>query len=211
MPNRARWILLTLSVVWCAGLIVRRVPFAGRVEYGFLVWNLFLAALPLIFSEIMERSDSRKIRWTLFPAWLLFFPNAPYVLTGLLHLKPRHGVPLWFDLLLLISCAAAALIMGFISLRQRQNIVSKAGGAIAGWIFVLATLFAAGFGIYLGRFLRWNSWDLLLNPAGLAWDVIRHVGDPFTHPATYGVTIGFGVLLSLCCALFAGLQRRQTQ
>ncbi|HEY5891899.1 MAG TPA: DUF1361 domain-containing protein [Chthoniobacterales bacterium] len=210
MSNRIRWLLLTLSGVWCVALVAGREPFVERNDYLFLIWNLFLAVLPLVFSEILRRTENQAIRWSIAPMWFLFFPNAPYILTDLLHLRPR-GVPLWYDLLLLMSCAAVALIIGFISLQQMQDMVAKAWGTVAGWIFVVITLFAAGFGIYLGRFLRWNSWDVVTNPTGLAWDVVRHLGNPFAHPTMYGVTIGFGVLLSLCYAMFAGLQYRQAQ
>lgn len=211
MSNQARWLLLSLSGGWCLVLIAARIPVAGRSDYLFLVWNLFLAVLPLVFSEILRTARSRGVRWSLAPVWFLFFPNAPYILTDLLHLKQRTGVPLWYDLLLLMSCAAVALIFGFVSLQQMQDMVAKAWGAVTSWIFVVITLFAAGFGIYLGRFLRWNSWDIVTNPTGLAWDVVRHLGDPYTYPATYGVTLGFGVLLSLCYAMFSGLQRQPAQ
>lgn len=209
MSDRMRWLLLSLSSVWCVALVVGRIPFAGRLNYEFMVWNLFLAILPLVFSEIVRRTDSRAARWSLGAVWFLFFPNAPYILTDFVHLKPKDGVPIWYDLLLLMSCAAVALIMGFVSLQQMQHIVAKARGAVTGWIFVVITLFSAGFGIYLGRFLRWNSWDIVMNPVGLAWDVIRHLSNPVLHPATYGVTIGFGVLLSLCYAMFSGLRHDQ--
>ncbi|MDQ3249826.1 MAG: DUF1361 domain-containing protein [Chloroflexota bacterium] len=184
------------------------VLFAGRVEYSaqwtfvFLVWNLFLAWLPLGCALALWHLHQRKRRsigigFALFGAWLLFFPNAPYLVTDLIHLTQRHNVPLWYDMLLLFSFAWNGLILGFVSLWIVQGVVQSCWGGVASWLVVGVSLAGGGFGIYLGRFLRWNSWDLFVNPQGLAADILVRVLNPFAHPRTLAVTMLFAAFLTV--------------
>lgn len=199
--NRTRIFLLVLSFLWCVVLVLARVAFSGKVSYEFLIWNIFLAALPLFVSSVMVRSNT----WfaaLLFPGWLLLFPNAPYVLTDLFHLKPKSPVPLWFDLLLLLSSAGLSLHMGMISMRQVHGLIARRTSPSCGWGMVIVTMFATGFGIYLGRYLRWNSWDLITHPFALASDIATRLLHPVRHFEVYAITTGFGVLLVLAYALF---------
>jgi uncharacterized membrane protein len=209
--NRTRLQLLVLSFLWCLALLAARIVFSGKFSYDFLAWNIFLAALPLLLSSLMVRS-SIWIAALLFPCWLLLFPNAPYVLTDLFHLKPKSPVPLWFDLLLLLSSSGLSLHMGLTSMRQVHALVTRAFGKLAGWITVVGSMFATGFGIYLGRYLRWNSWDVLTHPFALASDIAGRLLHPLRHFEVYAITCGFGALLVLAYALFvteAGDVRRR--
>ena len=117
------------------------------------------------------------------------------MLTDLVHLKQRAVVPLWYDLLLLMSFALVALWMGFQSLRIVQDWVAQRTSALFAWGFVLTSLVLSGFGIYLGRFLRWNSWDIVSRPHALFRDVLVRVTDPLAYTSTWLVTLGFGGLL----------------
>jgi uncharacterized membrane protein len=111
--------------------------------------------------------------------WLLFFPNAPYILTDLQHLShPYGGAPIWFDMLLINWFAWTGLLLGIFSLFLMQDLVRRTLGRWAGWGFVLSVSALSGLGIYLGRFLRWNSWDLLLRPLDLLWELIQYALNP---------------------------------
>lgn len=170
---------------------------AGDQTFLFMIWNLFLAAIPLGISIIMPLLRTRVAMVLVLPTWLLFFPNAPYVLTDLIHLHLRPNVPSWLDLLMLLSFGLVSLWMGFQSLRLMQVWVARRSGVLVGWCFVGGSLFLTGFGIYLGRFLRWNSWDLVTRPWHLFADVGDRLINPLEHLRTWGFTFGFGGLLML--------------
>jgi uncharacterized membrane protein len=111
--------------------------------------------------------------------WLLFFPNAPYILTDLQHLRhPHQGIPIWFDLLMINWFAWTGLLLGILSLFQMHDIVRNMIGRLAGWLFVISVSALSGLGIYLGRFLRWNSWDLLFQPFELLRELIQFILNP---------------------------------
>lgn len=120
--------------------------------------------------------------------WLLFFPNAPYILTDLLHLRhPRADIPIWFDVLLINWFAWTGVLLGVFSLFIMHGIVMKTFGRIIGWFFVFCV------GIYIGRFLRWNSWDMLLNPI----DRLREFLYYAVHPSLQSI-----VFISVFSSLF---------
>jgi uncharacterized membrane protein len=121
--------------------------------------------------------------------WVVFYPNAPYIVTDLIHLVEHPSGLVWFDLVLIASCAWTGLLLGFISLSLVQTVVRHHAGAIVGWIFVLAITGLGSFGIYLGRFLRWNSWDVLTDPSRLFYDIWERIVNPFDHTQTFVVSI----------------------
>lgn len=127
--------------------------------------------------------------------WLLFFPNAPYILTDLFHLRHREGAPLWFDLLLILSFAWTGLMLGYVSLVDIQQVVSRTYNKITGWLFAVAALMLSGFGIYLGRFERWNSWDVISNPKGLAKDILLPIINPLGNLRVWGISAAFAIFL----------------
>jgi uncharacterized membrane protein len=181
-------------------LLVLRVERSGSVSYLFLGWNLFLAWIPWMAGQAFRTSSgrgSRLLRLGWFGLWLLFLPNAPYIVTDLLHLSARPGIPLWYDLALLFSCAGTGLLLGYLSLLDVQGAVEERLGRTAGWSVAAGSLFLSGFGIYLGRFLRWNSWEVLTDPSGLFLDIADRLLNPASHPRTYGVTLIFGMSLLL--------------
>ncbi len=193
-----RLLLLTAaSCLWCLSLLALRHHWSGQSWFLFMAWNLFLAGIPLGFSLLLTRVKRSIVAMPLIGGWLLFFPNAPYVLTDLLHLKERSGVPLWFDLMLLLSFALVSLLLGFQSLQLVQHWIEKRTNSLVAWLFVLTSLMLSGFGIYLGRFLRWNSWDIVSNPHGLAADIVESLTSPGANGRTWGVTLGFGGMLVL--------------
>jgi uncharacterized membrane protein len=187
--------LAAVACVWCAALLSFRFYWSGHTWFSFMVWNLFLAAIPLGFAALLAKTNRWRLAAPLIAGWLLFFPNAPYVLTDLLHLRERGGVPIWYDLLMLLSFALVSLWMGFQSLHLVQNWIARKTSPLMAWSFVGISLMLSGFGIYLGRFLRWNSWDIVSNPMALLGDIWARFADPLSHGRTWGVTLGFGGLL----------------
>ncbi len=143
----------------------------------------------------------------LFCAWLVFLPNAPYLVTDLLHLRPRVGVPLWFDSALLFVFAWTGCLLGFLSLTAVHARFEAWLGRAAGWLFVGMVSLLSGFGIYLGRFPRWNSWDVVTRPEQLVSDVIAPLLHPTAHPRNFAVTFLFALLMIAGYAAFAGMRR----
>ncbi len=133
----------------------------------------------------------------LLVSWLLFFPNAPYILTDLFHLKLTTGVPVWYDLILILSYAWTGMFLGFLSLRDLESMLLLKWKPRRVQIFVSGLLFLASLGVYLGRFLRWNSWDILQHPMTLLGDVADRFFHPMDHPRTWGVTILLGLFLNM--------------
>ncbi|MCL4861782.1 MAG: DUF1361 domain-containing protein [Caldilineaceae bacterium] len=203
---------LLLSSLMSVATVVFRVYYSGSSAYVFLVWNLFLAWAPLLCALALWQFAiyGRRATLLLLPflgCWFLFFPNSPYIVTDFLHLTQRHNIPLWYDLLLIFSFAWNGLILGFVSLWIVQGVIQALYGRWLSWVTVSATLAASGFGIYLGRFLRWNSWDLLTDPYGLARDIYVRLADPLAHPHTLAVTVLFSGFLAVAYLTFALLLR----
>jgi uncharacterized membrane protein len=190
--------VLALSLGLSFVLIGGRVLLTGRLQFLFLLWNLFLAAIPFCLSAALvlaARPPRALLLLLVGAAWLLFFPNAPYLVTDLFHLEPRQGVPYWYDLALILSCAWNGLMLAYASLLDMHTLVQRRLGIGAGWAFVTVALLLSSFGIYLGRYLRFNSWDVLANPLTLFYDILHRLINPLSHPRTWGVTVVFGVFL----------------
>ncbi|MHB8060111.1 MAG: DUF1361 domain-containing protein [Gaiellaceae bacterium] len=172
--------------------------------YLFLIWNLFLAWIPLAVSLLIEKVHGRGGRPALLvllaAIWLLFFPNAPYIITDFIHLEPRGTAPLWFDVLLIASFAWTGLLLGFVSLNRVQRLIASAAGALAGWLAAASALVLASFGIYIGRFEVRNSWDIVLQPDLLIRDTWHQLTSPALYPRTLGVTFSYAIFLILTYA-----------
>lgn len=132
----------------------------------------------------------------LLPLWLLFFPNAPYILTDLFHLGNTVSMPKWFDLILILSFAWAGLYAGFKSLQDIQRMLTKFMSERKSMLIIVLLLFSAAFGVYIGRFERWNSWDLITHPFSVVVDILEKIIHPFTHLRAWGVTLMLGTLLN---------------
>ena len=198
-----RQIAVLLALIFasalCAALLVVRIMHSRSFGFIGFGWNLFLAWLPMLCALAAYNLFKRRSRlsWLVVlgcaAAWLLFFPNAPYLLTDIVHLSPRPDVPFWYDLLLVMAFALTGVLLGLVSLFLMQMLVSRALGPLFSWVFAVGVLGLSGFGIYLGRFLRWNSWDLFLNPMQLLGDVLHTM----RHPLANWRTFAFSGLFSL--------------
>jgi uncharacterized membrane protein len=217
VPHRWLWLVFGLSSGLSVAIFLARVWYTDTWVYFFLNWNLFLAWTPFLLAVIMRELAQRRSLplaplLALFGAWLLFFPNAPYIISDLMHLAPRQGVPIWYDAMLIFSYAWNGLLVGFASLWLVQEVVTARFGAWVGWAVAMLSLLAAGFGVYLGRFQRWNSWDVLVDPIGLAREILYGLTHPWAYPKAIVVTLLFASFMAIAYStvhLFAAARLQQ--
>ena len=176
--GRALLAALLAGSAIAVGLLLFRRFYWGDVRLGFLPKNLFLAWIPLLFACAAQAQLARPTRrhWLLASCavgWFFFWPNAAYIVTDMLHLKDREPVPRLFDVILLTLFAWIGLFLSYLSLFLLHSRVRGRLGATAGWLFVVTMLAAGSFGIYLGRFLRTNSWHVVTHPLRVIDDVLR--------------------------------------
>lgn len=193
--------ILTVSVLFSVFLVAARVWRSHSLLYVSLIWNLFLAWIPYAVSL----SVAGRKRWFSNPflfyaaalVWLLFFPNAPYIITDLFHLEQKRGIPLWFDLLLIFSFAWNGLIFGYLSLMKMEGEFRRRLGPRISQIFVICAIALGAYGVFLGRYLRWNSWDLFTDPFYLVWNMLHMIRHPLHFPGVWGMTLLLSVLTGL--------------
>jgi uncharacterized membrane protein len=172
-------ILLAGLSALAVGMLAGRALMSGRTHYFFLLWNLFLAWLPLPLAWAAYGLQRYPLA-AVVPAglWLLFLPNAPYLITDLMHLRPAAGIPIWYDAYMLFAFAVCGLLLGLRSLALMERVVQEWAGTAGSRLFVLAACGLSGVGVYLGRFLRWNSWDVFGDPLALAAELVHHLATP---------------------------------
>jgi uncharacterized membrane protein len=189
---------LAMASAWCVGLLVVRKEVFGAAEYAGLVWNLTLAWVPLVLALLLVAAYRRRLSslhlLALGALWLLFLPNAPYVITDFVHLGEEHRL---LDTVIIGSFALTSLAVGFGSLLLVQLVVTRAAGAAAGWLVALASLFLSSVGIYLGRVQRLNSWDLVTRPRFVGALVRTGLEDPLGHRYLIGFVFSVCALLTL--------------
>ena len=187
----AVFVLLNVACAMCIGLVFARVAYTESGRHLGLIWNLFLAWIPFMLAYFAHAVSWRRATlYLIIPViaflWLIFFPNAPYMLTDLQDLARRAtGAPLWYDVIIVVWCSWTGMLLGVISLYLMQDIIVRSFGRLAGWIFVFAISALSSFGIYIGRFVRLNSWDILQNPAETTQEILGIVIDPSRRFAAF--------------------------
>jgi uncharacterized membrane protein len=186
---------LTFASAMSVALVIARMIYTRDTHYAFLIWNLFLAWLPMIFVLLAREHEKAGANpgWRFFAfggAWLLFFPNAPYIFTDIVHIT-RFYSHFWADLVLVLITALTGLVIGFVSLYLMQSAVRRMAGEMASWLFIAAVAGLSSFGICLGRFLRLNSWDVIL-----PWKMLHRIGTWAAESPSYQVSIAFPILLA---------------
>lgn len=155
--------LITLAAV----LLAYRVYISDSTDFLFMFWNLFLAAVPLFLSKQLilnvRLEQSKILRYTLFLLWVLFLPNSPYIITDLIHLD-NAAPTIWIDMLMLFVFALSGLLLGVLSMMDVFSYLQKHNHPILANMMLLGVSLLSGFGIFLGRFLRFNSWDIIARP-----------------------------------------------
>lgn len=193
--------MLALASILCVALVAFRAWHAGRDAYGFLIWNLVLAWIPFLVAlglyDAIRRRAPVLVRGTLAALWLLFLPNAPYLVTDLVHLGRIHGAPLWYDAGMIGAFAGVGLILGLGSILLVHSAVSRAYGALLGWLLLVPVLGLCSVGVGLGRFARLNSWDALTKPDRLGDVLVSHFSDPLGSRRAVAATVGYAGFLAV--------------
>lgn len=192
---------LLLSCLFSMALLLARISYTGQLRFLFLAWNLFLAFVPYgLLKKCVQRItwiESRGTFSIVFVVWLLFIPNAFYILTDLFHLRQTAAVPLWADLALILSFAWNGLLLGVLSVRQMEKLVSIKWRIANEWFFICPVMFLNAFGIYVGRYLRYNSWDVLTNPFGLAADIFYLFIHPMRNRFDWSMIVCYALFMTL--------------
>jgi uncharacterized membrane protein len=181
----------TLLLVSAVAIVLdfARLDLWGTTNLLYLIWNLFLAWIPYIISLYFIKKDMLVNRFVVFFIfWLLFFPNAPYLVTDVLHIVSSLPPLLWYDSLLLFFFGWIGLILGMLSLFQIHQYLRIHMSRFFSELIILAICFVSSFGVYLGRFERWNSWDIFINPFHLIKDSF-FISTALIHPGTQFIFI----------------------
>ena len=178
------FVLLSAASAICVSLVLARMLYSDSNRYLGLVWNLFLAWIPFVLAYLaFMLSWRRSLVYIAIPIfaflWLIFFPNAPYILTDFQHLgQGPSAAPLWYDVIMLTWFSWTGMLLGVVSLSLMQEIIRREFSRSLGWAFVLLVSGLSSAGVYIGRFIRLNSWDILQSPAATADNIWTWLMDP---------------------------------
>lgn len=187
-------------------LVIFRIIITFKLTYIFYAWNTLLAIVPYLLSRRLSLHKKINLKsYFLIATWLLFFPNAPYLITDIVHYFERPPVPKWYDLLLVISAAWNGLLIGILSLMQVEYFLQKF--ITKNWlkIFIGMSLILCSFGIFIGRFLRFNSWDILTNPDDLLLTSLEYFIKPWRHTNAWSFIVLFAILLGIVYYTFRNI------
>jgi uncharacterized membrane protein len=179
----------------------------GTLDYWYLPYNLVLALIPLLLALWLRRLlvvYSWKQWQVVVPLalWLLFLPNSFYIITDFIHLPETQRVDIVQDVVMLMQFSMLGLAFGFMSVLLLHKAFLKQLPSHVVVTGVIVTLFLSSFAIYLGRELRWNSWDIVIHPVRLFADVIEVV-NPWMHPGAAWMTLSFFLMLASFYAVWS--------
>ncbi|MFC0605996.1 DUF1361 domain-containing protein [Winogradskyella pulchriflava] len=201
--------LVTVALTFSIIVLMVRIKLNKSFFYLFLVWNIFLAIIPYaITMYLISKPSISKLKlgfWAL--VWLAFLPNAPYIVTDLIHIKIGNDSLLWLDVLVVMSFAMSGLLLFYLSLLDMQKLIAMRFKKIPIVTSTLFILFLCGFGVYLGRFLRYNTWEIISNPEVLMSDVFNIIVSPFQNADAWLFIIGFGSFLVVGFWMFKNLRK----
>lgn len=193
--------LLILSSLFSMGMLTIRIVATGKLMFLFLPWNLFLAFVPYYIIKILIANPGwieNRVKFIFaFCVWLLFIPNSFYILTDLFHLKLTNDSPRWFDLTMIFSFAWNGMLLGILAIRKMEtvfNLVFKNGNIL---FFLYPVMWLVAFGIYIGRYLRFNSWDILTNPFPLFAEIGGMLLNPPDYIYAWGMIFCFSIFTTL--------------
>lgn len=186
--------LLSVSF-WVAGALSN-----GNTDHWYITWNLVLAWIPLLLALWLE-SILRARLWSgwlpmlVTLLWLVFLPNSFYVLSDFIHLTEYPRADIVFDVVMFSSFALNGLTLGYLSLFIVHGELRKRLQARVSGLLVAAVLLISSFAIYIGRDLRWNTWDIITSPASLLFDVSDRLINAGAHPQLFSTTLSFFLFL----------------
>jgi uncharacterized membrane protein len=210
-PLRRRWFLfktpadgtLFVSMAFSCILVAVRIVHTGRLTFLWMPWNLLLAYVPYLISGWLSSAGGRlhpAIRVAGLLLWLIFIPNSFYILTDLYHLADGHRnarVPEWYDLALILSFALNGLLLGVLSTGHVERLLAPRASVTRRWLFLFPVMWLNALGVYIGRYLRYNSWDIFTNPVSLLGDIAKMIVHPLRHDYAWGMIFCYSILLSL--------------
>jgi len=182
--------LLAVVSASAMGLLFFRILGTRHLDFFFMTWNLFLAWIPLFFIKWVWEQEVKRpaplfLLMIYFVIWLLFFPNAPYVITDIKHLRGVSENMIWYDSLMLFMFAASGFLTGLYSIRIVHRIITRRWNQKLAWLVIGGSMFLSGFGIFLGRYGRWNSWDIITHPYALSLGIFQSLQDPLAIKHTF--------------------------
>ena len=197
--NMQQWLIVSCG--FSCLLLTARIIITGYDTYLFLTWNLFLAIVPYaitqwLWTHTWIAENKLKLSAVLL-LWLLFIPNSFYILTDLFHLDKFDAAPKWFDLLLIFSFAWNGLLLGIISVRKTEMILEIVTGRSFSLFIVFVVMWLNAFGIYLGRYLRFNSWDIVMQPFSLFKEMFEVVFHPVRNRMEWGMIAVYAVFMTV--------------
>jgi uncharacterized membrane protein len=222
-PMTRVFLVIALSMLSCLFLVLVRYGLTGRFSQGYLLWNLLLAAIPIVVARYgalfsaggPTKRNSRSIGLVSFLVWLVFYPNAPYLFTDFIHVIRRSGLGTvampwlsaadlqWYDIVMNAAFAFVGHYIGLVSMYLMHGTMRMLFGRVAGWTFLAPAILLSGFGIHLGRFSRFDTWDLVLNPLEMLQVITRSLADP----AAVLFSLAFAFFIALTYIIFYIVKR----
>jgi uncharacterized membrane protein len=192
---------LAVSVMFSIALAIAGSIFSGRFILGFLIWNLFLGFVPYAISRWMQRNidwnRNKLVFCVCLVGWLLFIPNSFYIITDLFHLGSFNRMPLWFELTVILSFAWNGLLLGVLSVHQIEKLITGSLSRRARLVFIYPVMFLNALGVYIGRYMRFNSWDVITNPFTLVNDIAELALHPIEYKYAWGMVFCFSIFMTL--------------
>jgi len=205
------FLIIILAFISFLFTVIRYI-ITGRYTYYFLNWNLILALIPLFISIFISpdiiRKKSKILTAVLFIIWLIFFPNAPYIITDLYYLNNHSERMFWYDLITILIFSWTGLLAGFFSMDIIKESLFSRLSNIKSNVIICLLFFVSAFGIYLGRELRWNTWEIFVEPKEFFLDVIDRFINPIGHRRTWAFTLLMGFFLNITYWSFRFIQKK---
>lgn len=186
----------------------------GSFDYWYLPANLVLGLIPLLATVLVRKLVGRRgwNDWRVIPlavVWLLFLPNSFYIVTDFIHLPEVARVDMVQDVVMLMQFSVVGLAAGFTSLYMMHTMLLKRLGTKRAMAAAIGVLYLCSFAIYLGRVLRWNSWDVVLHPFSIAGDALFLWWDPVLGEGAFWMTVSFFMMLvSLYLVVWCGVKKQ---
>jgi len=194
---------------FCLVLLTVRALKTHHYAFLFLIWNLLLAWIPYLIISNYEAFKTRKAQFCIIGLTVLFLPNVPYICTDLFHLSKNLIAPMWFDLILILSFSLLGLILFIVTTEKLFTILEPFFRSV--WLFncvKFLVILSNGYGIYLGRYLRFNSWDIISNPDDLVLRMFYSVFDSNNYKETLSITFTFTIFLYLIYEIYTSFKKR---
>jgi uncharacterized membrane protein len=211
-PKQRLGVMLAVSTLTCVVLFLVAAIRNHSLYFDYLMWNLFLAWIPFGLMVWLRKTLRTKL-WSSWPALALttafvgFLPNTFYMITDVIHLQEVRRVDMIFDVIMFSSFIINAFALGLLSTYLVHMELRKRFRVHTSWLLLMVLVMAVSFAIYIGRDLRWNTWDILINPASILFEISDRLMSPFAHPELFSTTFGFfALIISTYVAFWQGVQ-----